>query len=66
MSQEIFDLRARDAKAKAAFCASETDRHPHGLSGKIWIIPREFCCDCRDTQAGAWEFSEWGNGAGSV
>jgi len=64
MSQELNDMRARDAKAKAAFFEGKSDRHPHGLSGARHLIPREDTKNCWDTSPGGSNCSEWGNLAG--
>lgn len=59
----IEQARERDAKAKAAFFAGETGRHPHGQSGLWFLLPYEDDRRCFD---GRYEFSEWGNAAGMV
>lgn len=58
-------LRARDARDKVAFFAGVTDRHPHGESGKRWILPPETGKGCWDTHPGAVRFSEWGRASGA-
>lgn len=64
MTLSVLEARERDAKAKALFYSGATDTHPHGLSGKRWVIPPECGQDCRDTSRAGWKFSEWGNAAG--
>jgi hypothetical protein len=51
----LLAARAQDAKAKAAFYAGETDRHPHGASCFI-TAPED---DRRCTDAASPEHGEW-------
>jgi len=62
----IEELRAQHAKALSDWYAGITDRHPHGRSGLEGIIPYDLSSDTWDTHPRGWEFSEWGNQAGSV
>lgn len=58
----ILKGREAEAVAKSAFFSGDTDLHPHGLSGKKWLIPYEN--DRRMFDAMDMAFSEWGNAAG--
>ena len=59
-------IRAADAKAITAYLSGATEHHPHGWSGKRWIIPPQSSCSTWDTSPNGWKFSEWGNAAGAV
>lgn len=62
----LSQIRAADAKEKAAYYRGDTDRHPHGVSGKRYLLPPEDDNRCWDTAPTAWQFSEWGNACGAV
>jgi hypothetical protein len=62
----LSELRAAEARAKAAFYAGKTDIHPHGLSGLRWIVPPEDGKNMWDTHPNDYHFSEYGNLSGSV
>jgi hypothetical protein len=59
-------IRAADAKGKAAFYGGASDRHPQGASGKRWVLPPETTSNTWDTSQNGWRFSEWGNASGAV
>lgn len=65
-NDSISIARSKDAKAKSAFYAGRTDSHPHGMSGRKWVLPPEDSKGCWDTAPHALRFSEWGNAAGSI
>lgn len=44
----LLALREADAKAKSAFYAGLTDKHPHGLSGHKFLLPYENDRRCND------------------
>jgi hypothetical protein len=56
----IEEARAVDAKALAAFYAGQTEKHPHGLSGRRWMLLPENGKSCWDTSREGVRFSEWG------
>ena len=56
----LLAARAQDARAKAAFYAGETDRHPHGASRYITAPEDDRHCD----DAAMLEHGEWCHGAG--
>lgn len=58
--------RAKDAAQLSAWYRGEDVRHPHGLSGHGWIIPPQDTKRTWDTHPPAYQFSEYGNNAGSV
>jgi len=64
MTYSLEETRARDAKALSEFLAGDTDTHPHGLSGKRWLIPS--VNDKRNLDCGLHSLgcSEWGRHAG--
>lgn len=64
MTQKLNDLRARDARQKGAFYSGQSDHHPHGASGRRFILPPEDDKRCLDTAPARHAFSEWGNNAG--
>lgn len=65
-----FFLRARamDARGKSEFYSGAVDVHPHGLSGRKWVLPPEAGRGMWDVAAHAREFSAYGNlpGVGEV
>lgn len=48
----------------SAWMAGDTPRHPAGRVGERWIIPPQCTSNCWDTAPEAWQYSEYGNGAG--
>ena len=56
--------RERDAKRKLLFYHGRTDTHPHGISGKNWIIPYDFSKSLWDTSKDCPYFGEWANACG--
>lgn len=63
----IKHIRAQDAKAKSAFYAGLTDRHPHGQSGLGYITAPEDDRRCLDTSSNpaAFECGEYNHLIGS-
>ena len=51
------EIRASDAKKLSDYFNGKTDRHPHGLSGKKWIIPYQLSKETRD-------WGEWARAIG--
>jgi len=61
----IEQTRASDAKAKYLYYTGQSNTHPHGESGKRWLLVPEDDKRCRDTSVAGYSLSEWGNAAGA-
>lgn len=61
---DISEIRARNARRTAAYYKGETNDHPHGFSGKRFILTPEDDRRCLGTSPRAYAASEWAFGAG--